>query len=183
MIKWIVKHDQVNNANSAIIFYINHWSVRIYQSGLIDQSGRGGAVCLVWVEADGWTLTLLSIWTEKYWIVLNSNVTLYCIREQRSRSGLCDSHKELACSLVRRRLATAQAELTQTNYLMFINTNTQSNKFPNVYQMRRFIKCFVIDKQGLFWMCNVGTGLERLDQITQSFFVMYRYIPRYISFV
>ena len=128
-------------------------------------------VSLVWVEADGWTLTLLSIWTEKYWIVQNSNVTLYCIREQRSRSGLCDSHKELACSLVRRRLATAQAELTQTNYLMFINTNTQSNKFPNVYQMRTFIKCFVIDKQGLFGMCNVGTGLERLDQITQFFFL------------
>ena len=43
---------------------------------------------------------------------------------------------------------------------MFINTNTQSNKFPNVYQMRRFIKCFVIDKQRLFWMCNVLEGWE-----------------------
>ena len=75
------------------------------------------------------------------------NSRLYCITEQ---SGRWDSHKELACSLVRRRLATAQAELTQTNYLMFININTQSNKLPNVYQMRRFIKCFVIDKQRLF---------------------------------
>ena len=60
------------------------------------------------------------------------NSRLYCITEQSER---WDSHKELACSLVRRRLATAQAELTQTNYLiMFIYIYTQSNKLPNVYQ-------------------------------------------------